>query len=110
MSSRGLLNTTATIERATPATGAGGEVTLTWATVASGVPCALQLRAGRSAAYEPGFVTDLDGVAYLPAGTDLRPRTQGGPGDRLSVDGAAYRVVHVRSLGAMLRAEVQREA
>jgi len=111
MSTHGLLRQRATIERATPELQATGEVQLTWVLVASAVPCALQLRAGCSAADEPGLVTELAGVAYLPSGMDIRPQTQGGPGDRLVVAGAIYRVVHVRALGAhLLRAEVRREA
>ena len=113
MSATGLLNATATIERATPSTGATGEVTLGWSTVASNVRCALQVKRGVNLQREAGAVSEIEAVLYLPPATDVRPSTGGGPGDRVVIAGAAWRVQHVHVVGdpaKLVRAEVRREA
>ncbi len=111
MSTRGLMTTTATINRATPTTGSTGEVTLSWSQIAADVPCALQLRDGGIKLSTPGIVTEVVGILYVPPDTDLRPVTEDVPGDRVTIDGATYHVTHVRApagRGRLLRAEIRR--
>lgn len=106
------LNLTATVERATESVGDSGEVSLAWAVQATGVPCALQARGVAERQTDAGLRRETSHVAWFPADADVRPTTQGGIGDRVLIDGARYRVLHVTdvaSRGRMLRAELKRE-
>ena len=107
------LNRTATIERATVNRADSGEVSLTWEEVADGVPCALQSRAVVEAQHASGMRRETTHVAYLPAGTDVRPTSQGGVGDRLTIEGVSYLAIGVADVagrGRLLRAELVRQA
>jgi len=106
------LNRSALIERPTPVRADDGEVTLTWAEVASGVPCALQPRAALTRQTAAGLRRETTHVAYLPAGTDLRPISEAGLGDRLTIEGVTYlaaSVAEAAGRGRLLRAELVRE-
>jgi len=87
---------------------AGGEPLAT-------VRCALSPQRGRVMATAAGLILEVHAVAYFPAGTDLRPRTDGasGEGDVVEIDGARYRVIAVRDVagrGRLLEAALGREA
>jgi len=113
MSLHAQLNRSALIERPTPLRADDGEVTLTWAEVASGVPCALQHRTALTRQTAAGLRRETTHVAHLPAGTDIRPLSEAGLGDRLTVAGVTYLVTFVAEIagrGRLLRAELIREA
>lgn len=95
MSMKGLFNRTCTIERATPAVDTGGTVSLTWSTVASNVPCALQQAENESRQDASGEKLDSTAVLYLPKDTDIRPCLTDGHADRVTIASNSYLVASV---------------
>ena len=113
MSFEGQLNMRATVERASATTSDTGEVSLNWSVVATDIPCALQLRSANGRQRAPGFRLEMTHLAYFPFDADLRPQSQGGVGDRVTIDGASYMVLcanNVAGKGRFLRAELKRES
>lgn len=92
MSIKGLFNRTCTIERATPSVDSGGTVALTWSTVASNVPCALQQTEHESTQNASGEKLNSTAVLYLPKDTDIRPRLTDGHADRVTIESKSYLV------------------
>jgi hypothetical protein len=100
MSIRSLFTRRCTVERAAPATAGDGTVSLSWSTVATGAPCALQPRAAETGLRTAGEALTAEALLFLPAGTDIRPRLADGQADRVTVDGTVYRVAAVEDNAA----------
>ncbi len=84
MSMNGLLRTRVEIWRPTPSVGDTGEVSATYG-LESTVKCNVQRARGRIARGPAGEEVDVDAVAYLPRGTDVRPEGAGQMPDRVRV-------------------------
>ena len=113
MSILSLLNQSATIERSTPARAATGEVSASWAAVATGVSCRLEAGPTQAQLRDVGFSLTADAMAMFPSGTDVQPQTTNGLGDRVLIDGVRYLVLGVRPLAGtekVLAAALQRQA
>jgi len=99
MSYLGLLDTTATIERATPSTNGMGETSLSWSEVATGVKCILQPARPSSILRDFGYQLEADYEAFFPKGTDLKPQDSTGQRDRVKVGTNYYTVLGVYGIG-----------
>lgn len=84
MSVNGLLRTQVEIWRATPSAGDTGEVSVTWE-LALATKGTVQRARGRAARGPAGEEVEVDAVAYLPHGTDIRPEGEGEMPDRVRV-------------------------
>ena len=95
MSLTSLFKKTALIERSTASRADTGEVSRSWSTLDSNVPCALRTAGGKHVVAEEGIVVDADFVAFFPEGTDIQTNSEGGVPDRVTIDSVKYTVVFV---------------
>ena len=84
MSVTGLLRTQVEILRASPSVGDTGEVSASYGLLAT-TRCTVQRARGRTVRGPAGEEVDVDAVAYLPHGTDVRPEGPGQMPDRVRV-------------------------
>ena len=94
MSFLGLLNKTASIERAASAISDEGYVTETWSEIATNVPCSVQKISGAIRQEDFAEVHEADFIAYFSFGTDIKPKTSG-KADRVKIDNEYYLVMDV---------------
>jgi hypothetical protein len=96
MSLESLLWQRATIERAARSVSSAGDVTAAWTPVAPDVPCLVEIRDVETDAGADGLALHRRARAFFPAGTDLRPRAGVDGRDRVTVEGARWRVTGAR--------------
>jgi hypothetical protein len=96
MSYRSLLNLTCSVERATVTTDDRGRDAIEWATVISGLPCALVLVSARDEQREHGLALDADLKLLVEPSADIRPLPSaadpGAQPDRVVIGGVKYLV------------------
>jgi len=97
MSYEGLMNKTATIQRATTSRNARGNVSPTWADGSTGVRCQVQALSVEQQMELRGFKIEADARILVPAGTDVKPDPRapgdGGLPDRVVVESQKYLAV-----------------
>ena len=94
MSYRALLNLTCTIERATVTRDDRGRDAISWAAVATGLPCALLPVSARDEQREHGLALDADFKLLVEPAADIRPEpSTSAPGaqpDRIRIGDAVF--------------------
>lgn len=92
MSVTGLMSHRCTIKRNT-AENVDGIMKSSWASIATGVKCLIQEKAGRISAGPDGSNLEYDATCFLPSGTDIRPRALRDEQDQLIQTTPATNVV-----------------
>ncbi len=99
MSYRALLNLTCTVQRATATRDDRGRDAISWATAATGLPCALLPISARDERREHGLALDVDFKLLVEPIADIRPEpaasSPGAQPDRILIGDALYVVRHV---------------
>ena len=112
MSLSGLLTQRATIERWARTVDDYGEVTPSWASSSTDVPCLVQQRNGKIADTPAGREYEFSAVGFFKPGVDIKPQaSDNADGDRVVVDSATYEVRGVgdeTGKGKMLTAYLER--
>ena len=106
MSLISLLDKSATIERNTATIGDTGKVSVGWATVATGVPCAIQPKSVRSSGEEFGEGLSSTHVGYFLPSADIEPESSDGKADRVTVDSVKYLCRGVRDAAGKTRLQI----
>lgn len=92
MSVTGLMSHCCTIKRNTPEN-VDGIMQSSFSSVATGVKCLIQEKAGRISAGPDGSSLEYDATCFLPSGTDVRPRALRDEQDQLIQTTPATNVV-----------------
>ena len=93
MSLSGLLTPRATVERWARTVDDYGEVSPSWASSSTDVPCLVQQRNGKIADTPAGREYEFSAVGFFKPGADIKPQaSDNADGDRIVVNSATYEV------------------